>query len=750
VNSLAGQTASDSFTATSLDSDWTFGDATGTSSYSLTSNPGHLQINVPGGSSHDCFPPTFNCANMLRKGNNVDATYETKIDGVNFTSLSTSEQTYGIMVWQDNQNYMIFVYYTDGTGSVKVAATSVFSNVGTLVASATVTGGLGASNYLRVTRTGTTYTVYYSQNGSSWTTVSPSITAPGGFVVNKVGTLVSNSASNLATTGNFDYFNVSEIPRNYGGKIFTFHNEVTELPTGEKRMLEAVADQAEVQVTQSVAKGSGDVQIGGLTWLTSRGNPGALSIDLNINWKIDFAAKSSSGAKNAVLMRIFKYTPTSATVGTYTQVLTTSNSSLLTTSKAQYTVGFSFSIATTLTSTAWGPERLAFRLYATQNSATATTVTLYLEGTNNNSVTSALPTSNVYAFSDIYNTVGSPNQQPLCLWQKAIGQGMGKIDGSSIALSLDGSRIYLACTDGKVYCLNTADGSTVWTYNTLSTIRNSSPYYDYAYDQIWIGSEDGRLHQINGINGTLVAKSTSKISTHATQYAIHSTPVRYSFGGIDVVLVGTDDGKVYRVNPNNLDALIADSGSNTSYNLTSTGTAAAADAIWGTPIFDVGTNSMAVAVNGAFYKVNLATGAKSKSTLFTAGSIMYSSPAIDWDNNFAYVGGGTKLWKTDYLAWPATTNFSTVTQGTNPDNTYPRSSPLWVSGATDWMYMGDGGGYMNRFTANNSSANPPLFASFLILSTAADSDSPIIMDYFTGNVYFGATNGRVYQLSQTF
>jgi outer membrane protein assembly factor BamB len=353
----------------------------------------------------------------------------------------------------------------------------------------------------------------------------------------------------------------------------------------------------------------------------------------------------------------------------------------------------------------------------------------------------------------------------LCLWQKSIGNGVGKADGSSITLSLDGSRIYLAGTDVKVYCLNTTDGSTVWSYDALNntallanpSFRNSSPFYDYSYDQIWIGSEDGRLHKINGINGTLIQKSTNAVSTlrTATAYAIHSTPVRYSFGGIDVVLVGADDGFVYRINPNNLDALVADSGGNTSYNLTSSGTTAAADAIWATPIFDVDTNSMTVAVNGAFDKVNLVTGTKNKSVLGTTpftGSIMYSSPGIDWDNNFAYVGGGKNIWKTDYLSWPATTTLSTLTQGTNPDNTFPRSSPLWVSGTTDYMYIGDGGGYMNRFTATNTAANPVLSNYFQTLTkiSAESTDSPVIMDYFTGNIYFGAKNGRLYQLSQTF
>ncbi|HEV8129837.1 MAG TPA: PQQ-binding-like beta-propeller repeat protein [Acidobacteriota bacterium] len=758
VNSVAGQTQSDQFTSSTLNGTWYFRDQIGNSSYSLTANSGHLQMNIPSGSTHDCWGTGaasywFNCATMLETSRNIDATYETKIDGTNLGAGSNG-QSYGIMVWQDDANYLLIEYFTDTTGSVKIAFSKVINGTGTIVYSPNVS--LTATNYIRVQRSGNIWTPTYSQNGSTWNSVGAAYTQA--LIVNRVGLEMSNYTNNPATTGNFDYFIVTgETPRY---KVFSYHNEPSELGTqgGQtyRRLDEAAADVASgVTISGSISStGATNQQVSLNTWVTSRGNPGAVTIPAGTVWSQWISAWDSKTNTNKLFLRLYKL---SGNPPTLTQIVDSTQTSLLSASAAGYNVTFTFPSTVTLLST----DRLAMQFFAVKGGSTQT-VFFSIEAGTGGYLTTSIPANNVYAFSDIYNTVGSPYQEPFCLWQKSIGNGVGKADGSSVTLSLDGSRIYLASTDGKVYCLNTTDGSTVWSYDTVNntailvnpSIRNSTPYYDYAYDQIWIGSEDGRLHKINGIDGTLIQKSTNAVSTlrTATAYAIHSTPVRYSFGGIDVVLVGTDDGFVYRVNPNNLNALVADSGSNTSYNLTSSGTTAAADAIWGTPIFDVDTNSMVVAVNGNSYKVNLATGAKSKSTLFASGSIMYSSPAIDWDNNFAYVGGGLKLWKTDYLSWPATTTFSTSTQGTNPDNTYPRSSPLWVSGATDYAYIGDGGGYMNRFTANNASASPSLSNYFQTLTQIAGdtSDSPPIMDYFTGNIYFGAKNGRLYQLSQTF
>ncbi len=536
-------------------------------------------------------------------------------------------------------------------------------------------------------------------------------------------------------------------------KQLVFHSEVTELTSNELRMMEADADVAETSVVSASIPANSTVQVSSKTWISSRGNPGAVTIPAG-SWTFSFYANASTGGVDKAFFRVYKLD----TAGTYTQIGPDSaQTGFLTTTRAQYSLTLTFGSSVTLSAT----DRLAFRLFATTGATANTTVTFYFENTAvttaDSYVTTNIPANNVYAFSDVYNTVGSPNQQPLCLWQTAIGNSTGKIDGSSVAFNWDGTRLFLGSTDGKVYCLNSTNGSVVWTYNTASSIVSSTPFFDAGLaslasetfdDLVWIGSTDGRLHKINANDGT-GSKTTNPLSSSSTP-AIHSTPIRYAFiSGKDFVVVGTDDGFVYRVDTNNINTFVADSGGNTRYNLTDNGSTTAQDAIWATPIIDVSTNLMLLGVNQNFYKIDLQTGAQSTQVIGEGNEINYSSPMIDFTNNFAYVGGQVRLWKTPYPAWNAL--FSGVTAGNNPDATYPRSSPLWISSTSgSFVYIGDGGGFMNRFQANSSLSNPTLLGSFQLLPSATDSDSPVVMDYFTGNIYFGATNNRVYQLTQTF
>ncbi|MBI1936260.1 VCBS repeat-containing protein [Candidatus Woesearchaeota archaeon] len=199
----ASLTLFDDFGSTTLDSAWLFTDPLLNSNFSLMANPGHLQVNVPAGSTHDCWPGTSNCVRMLRSVNNADAVYETKIDGVN---IGASYQTYGIMLSQDSANYLRFEFWNGGSG----AQPSVWRIIGgsgsnVILAPATT---LGSSNYIRVTRTGSVFQLDYSTNGMTWTTAG-SFTQSG-FTVNQAGVYVINAGANPATTGNFDYFSVAQ------------------------------------------------------------------------------------------------------------------------------------------------------------------------------------------------------------------------------------------------------------------------------------------------------------------------------------------------------------------------------------------------------------------------------------------------------------------------------------------------------------------------------------------------------------
>jgi hypothetical protein len=132
---------------------------------------------------------------MMRPSSNTDGTYETKIDG---NSLSQRYQSYGLLLWQDSTNFIRLEIQADP--AVKTAAWRVIGGVGSnAIAQQAYT--LGASNYLRVAKSG--ITLYGSPDGVTWTNRG-SVNQPG-FTVNQAGLQVGNSTA-TATTANFDDF----------------------------------------------------------------------------------------------------------------------------------------------------------------------------------------------------------------------------------------------------------------------------------------------------------------------------------------------------------------------------------------------------------------------------------------------------------------------------------------------------------------------------------------------------------------
>jgi len=95
-----------------------------------------------------------------------------------------------------------------------------------------------------------------------------------------------------------------------------------------------------------------------------------------------------------------------------------------------------------------------------------------------------------------------------------------------------GNRLYVGALDGKVYCLDTADGSVEWTYQTGFPIGGSAAYSEGV---IYIGSVDMNLYALNAATGTKIwdVKVGNSIQYY-TGTGITGTP-----------LVVPEDGKVY-------------------------------------------------------------------------------------------------------------------------------------------------------------------------------------------------------------
>jgi regulation of enolase protein 1 (concanavalin A-like superfamily) len=187
------------FTGTTMPDGWSFVNPVGNSTLSFTTTPGHARIVNPNGQAHDCWW-NVTCTRLMRAVDNTDHTFETRIDGVNLASAS---QSYGILVWQDSTHFIRFEFWTQGNG-VHAAAWSVNgASLNQAILGPTIT--LGASNSLRVTRTGDRFTLQYSTNGGSTWQNAGSYTQA--MTVTQVGMHVINSPT-PSTTANFDYFQI--------------------------------------------------------------------------------------------------------------------------------------------------------------------------------------------------------------------------------------------------------------------------------------------------------------------------------------------------------------------------------------------------------------------------------------------------------------------------------------------------------------------------------------------------------------
>lgn len=106
---------------------------------------------------------------------------------------------------------------------------------------------------------------------------------------------------------------------------------------------------------------------------------------------------------------------------------------------------------------------------------------------------------------------------------------------SSVALSADGTTMYFAGYDAKLYALNTATGTQRWAYPLGDQVRASSPAID-ANGVIYVGSYDGNLYAVNA-DGTLNR-------TYDTADVIRSAP---AIAGT-ALYVGSNDQKLYAFN----------------------------------------------------------------------------------------------------------------------------------------------------------------------------------------------------------
>jgi len=101
--------------------------------------------------------------------------------------------------------------------------------------------------------------------------------------------------------------------------------------------------------------------------------------------------------------------------------------------------------------------------------------------------------------------------------------------------------IYAGSEDNKVYAVNAADGTAErdeWPFATNGEIT-SSPAID-SKGNVYVGSHDHKLYAIKS--------SGKKLWEFETGGIISASPALYESGDVNVVCVGSEDGKVYALN----------------------------------------------------------------------------------------------------------------------------------------------------------------------------------------------------------
>ncbi len=150
----------------------------------------HLTLNVPGGSNHDTLLPSNQAVRVVQPIGNEDFDVSIKIDSpIAATDAGTSR---GLIVLADDQDFITFALVTDGT-NISLTARTVSGGVATTVFDEVSFNEYHNPICLRLTRSRSAYTAYYSVDGVVWTQATS-------FVDNRVPTSIGPFAGNYNQT----------------------------------------------------------------------------------------------------------------------------------------------------------------------------------------------------------------------------------------------------------------------------------------------------------------------------------------------------------------------------------------------------------------------------------------------------------------------------------------------------------------------------------------------------------------------
>ena len=119
----------------------------------------------------------------------------------------------------------------------------------------------------------------------------------------------------------------------------------------------------------------------------------------------------------------------------------------------------------------------------------------------------------------------------LVRWRKRLG-------ASETSPLIVRNRVFVGDAEGNVYCLNAADGSTIWTFRAGGAVKGALAY---NRGRLFFGAYDGLLYSLRVGDGKLLWRAQSNRTLFGGHGNFYSTPaVAYSR-----VYLGSTDGHVY-------------------------------------------------------------------------------------------------------------------------------------------------------------------------------------------------------------